>query len=48
VEVLPSGRLAMTSGPVTDAEGKPAGAFHSIWRREDDGVWRVIFDKGCP
>ncbi len=48
VEVLPSGTLAMTSGPVTDPDGKPAGTFNSIWRLEDDGVWRVVFDKGCP
>ena len=48
VEVLESGTLALTSGPVTDPEGKPAGTFNSIWRREDDGTWRVVFDKGCP
>lgn len=48
VEVLESGTLAFTSGPVTDPEGKPAGSFNSIWRREGDGTWRVIFDKGCP
>ncbi len=22
------------------------GAFHSVWARDDDGVWRVIFDDG--
>ena len=38
----------MTSGPVTDPEGKPAGSFNSIWRLENDGQWRVVFDKGCP
>ena len=48
VEVLPSGTLAMTSGPVTDPDGKPAGSFNSIWKLEEDGVWRVVFDKGCP
>lgn len=48
VEVLASGTLALTSGPVTDADGKPAGRFNSIWRREADGVWRVVFDKGSP
>ena len=48
VEVLASGTLALTSGPVTDADGKPAGSFNSIWRLEGDGVWRVVFDKGCP
>lgn len=46
VEVLDSGRLALTSGPVTGADGKPAGRFNSIWRLEDDGVWRIVFDRG--
>ena len=46
VEVLASGRLALTSGPVSDPEGKPSGRFNSIWRLDDDGVWRVVFDKG--
>lgn len=46
VEVLESGRLALTSGPVTGADGKPVGRFNSIWRLEDDGVWRVVFDRG--
>jgi ketosteroid isomerase-like protein len=48
VEVLDSGTLATTSGPVTDPSGKPAGTFNSVWRREPDGVWRIIFDSGCP
>ena len=47
VEVLDSGTLALTSGPVRDAGGKPIGTFNSIWRREADGRWRVVFDKGC-
>jgi ketosteroid isomerase-like protein len=48
VEVLDSGTLALSTGPVHDAEGKPVGTFNSIWRREADGGWRVVFDKGCP
>lgn len=46
VEVLPSGELALTSGPVRDASGAVVGRFNSIWRREPDGVWMVVFDKG--
>jgi len=46
VEVLDSGTLALSSGPVRDAEGKVFARFNSIWRLEGDGVWRVIFDKG--
>ena len=47
VEVLSSGTLALTSGPVHDPGGKLIGTFTSIWRREADGSWRIIFDKGC-
>ncbi len=46
VEVLESGGLAMTSGPVRDPAGTPSGRFNSVWRRDADGVWRVVFDKG--
>jgi ketosteroid isomerase-like protein len=48
VEVLASGTLALSSGPVRDREGKPIGRFTSIWRLEAPGQWRVIFDKGSP
>ena len=47
-EVLDSGGLAMTSGPVLDPEGKRVGTFNSIWRREADGQWKIVFDRGCP
>jgi ketosteroid isomerase-like protein len=47
VEVLESGTLALSSGPVRDPAGRPIGTFNSIWRREADGRWRVVFDKGC-
>lgn len=53
VEVLESGTLALSSGPVYDAAGKQFATFTSIWRLEAPGVWRIIFDKGndvcdCP
>jgi ketosteroid isomerase-like protein len=46
VEVLDSGTLALSSGPVHDAKGKLIGRFSSIWRLEAPGQWRIIFDKG--
>lgn len=48
VEVLDSGTLALSSGPVMDPEGKRIGTFQSVWRFEADGRWRIIFDNGCP
>jgi len=48
VEVLESGKLAHSSGPVMDQEGRLGGRFNSVWRLESDGRWRVVFDKGCP
>jgi len=47
VEVLPSGRLALSSGPVFTPDGKKVASFTSIWRLEAPGVWRIVFDKGC-
>lgn len=46
VEVLPSGTLAYSTGPVSNAENKVFGRFNSIWRLEAPGVWRVVFDNG--
>jgi ketosteroid isomerase-like protein len=48
VEVLPSGTLGFTSGPVYDPKGTRIGTFNSTWQRQSDGSWKVIFDKGCP
>jgi cyclase len=48
VEVLDSGRLALSTGPVFDPAGRRTGTFNSIWRREEDGRWRIVFDNGCP
>jgi ketosteroid isomerase-like protein len=47
VEVLDSGTLALSTGPVHGPDGKQIGSFTSIWRQEAPGVWRIIFDKGC-
>src|SRR5207247_2178443 len=48
VEVLDSGTLALSSGPVRDPQGRRVGTFNSIWRREAGGSWKIVFDKGCP
>jgi ketosteroid isomerase-like protein len=48
VVVLENGTLALSTGPVYGRDGKQFGNFSSIWRKEADGKWHVIFDKGAP
>ena len=55
VEVLEDGRLALTRGPYRyagkDADGNAIeqwGTFNSIWRKDDDGAWHIVFDAGSP
>ena len=44
--VAPGGALGVTSGPVTAPDGRLLARFQTVWRREPDGRWRVIIDKG--
>lgn len=46
VGVLESGRLALTSGPVLGPSGEELGRFNSVWRKDADNQWRIVFDKG--
>lgn len=51
VEVLETGDLALSSGPVLNAASDVIGEFNSIWRRQPGGEWKIVFDKGssrCP
>ena len=48
VEVLESGSLALSTGPVHDSGGKLIATFTSIWRQEAPDRWYVVFDKGHP
>lgn len=48
VEVLDSGQLALSTGPVRNPRGEVTARFNSIWQRQADGRWLVIFDKGGP
>jgi len=47
VQVLDSGTLALSSGPVFDPQGNRVATFNSVWRLESNGQWRIVFDKGC-
>lgn len=53
VEVSSDGQLAISRGPFrsvsTDENGARVeswGHFISTWRRDEDGVWQVMFDSG--
>jgi ketosteroid isomerase-like protein len=48
VEVIDSGALAISTGPVRGPDGQRVGTFNSTWRLESDGEWRVVIDFGCP
>ena len=47
VEVLPSGTLALSRGPVFAPSGERVASFTSVWRLEAPGVRRIVFDRGC-
>ncbi len=53
IEVLKDGNLALSRGPyrmtARDEEGNTTehwGTFNSIWRKDAEGSWKVVFDAG--
>ncbi len=53
VEVLEDRTLALTRGPYRmiskDEDGNSVelwGTFNSVWRKNSEGKWRVVFDAG--
>ena len=55
VEIQDDGELGMTRGPFTLEQVSPdgtvvsqSGLFNSVWERQADSSWKVIFDAGCP
>lgn len=47
VEVVGSGTLAYSTGPIRDAAGRRIGSYNTVWRLEAPGRWAVVFDRGC-
>jgi ketosteroid isomerase-like protein len=54
VELSADGTLGLSRGPWTirfrDKEGKEVerkGLYNSIWQRQPDGAWKILFDAGC-
>jgi ketosteroid isomerase-like protein len=55
IEVLETGDLALSQGPwemiLVGESGEDVvrtGRFFSVWRRDENGRWSVIFDGGTP
>jgi len=44
VVVNGAGDVGLSTGPVLDPAGKHVGNFSSIWQKQKDGSWKVIFD----
>ena len=48
VAVVGSGDIGLSSGPVRNSAGKIFAFFHSTWRREANGQWKIVLEKGHP
>jgi ketosteroid isomerase-like protein len=49
VVVNARGDLGLSTGAVRDPKGELVGNYSSIWQRQKDGTWKVIFDgPGAP
>jgi ketosteroid isomerase-like protein len=49
VAVNAAGDIGLSVGPIFDPAGKQIGNFSSVWRKQADGSWKVIFDgPGAP
>lgn len=52
VETNGAGDLALSTGPVFDSAGTHLGNYSSIWQKQKDGSWKIIFDgpgePACP
>ncbi len=54
VELSADGNLGLSRGPWVirdkDEAGKPVelkGVYNSVWQRQADGSWKILFDAGC-
>jgi len=49
VAVNAAGTIGLSAGPVFDPDGHHVGNFNSIWVKQADGTWKVLFDgPGSP
>ncbi len=45
---LSRGPYSLTTTGTDGTRSTTTGTFTSIWRRQADGRWKVVFDAGCP
>lgn len=43
-----AGDLGLSQGPVLSPEGEWLANFSSLWRRQEDGTWKIVFDGAPP
>jgi ketosteroid isomerase-like protein len=44
-----AGTIGLSSGPVLDPKGEQFSTYSSVWVKQSDGTWKVLFDgPGCP
>ena len=49
VAVNDKGDIGLSTGPIYDPDGKHVGNYSSVWQRQKNGTWKVIFDgPGSP
>lgn len=39
-----AGTLALSTGPIYGSDGQHVANFSSVWQKDKDGSWKVIFD----
>ncbi len=44
VEVTADGKIGLSTGPIYNAKGRHSGDYSSVWQKQADGSWKVIFD----
>jgi len=44
VYVNAAGNIGLSTGPVLDRDGNQAGIYSSIWQKDANGEWKILFD----
>lgn len=48
VAVTAAGTIGFSTGPVFDAKGTQIAVYTSVWIKQKDGSWKILFDgPGC-